>query len=937
MSKDNKYISVSKAKVHNLKSVSVEIPRDQITVITGPSGSGKSSLAFDTIYAEGQRRYIESLSSYARQFLGQYEAPDVESISGLSPTIAIDQKTSGRNPRSTVGTVTEIYDYLRVLYARIGVPHSPKTGKPMFAQSAQQIVKRVLDLPQGSKLQILAPIVRGRKGEHKEELSQYLAQGFSRIRLDGTVVQIDDDLKITKNQNHHIDLVIDRLVLKEGIAQRLTDSVEYALKIAKGYIIVLKDEEELFFTEKFYDPESGESFPELEPRLFSFNSPIGACPDCNGLGETKVLIKDLVILDPNLSINDGAIGPLAKKSTFLYSMLKCVAKEEKVSLDEPLKKLPIKFKNILFEGTDKVYTYSFKSENSTFNFKKAFPGIMAWLQKKYHESESEKVRVELEKYMRIEVCPDCKGERLNRYARSVKINGQSIMQSCALSIDDSYSFFSTLKLGDEESQIAEKLLKEIKNRLKFLLDVGLNYLTLNRSAVTLSGGESQRIRLATQIGSALTGVLYVLDEPSIGLHQRDNDRLINTLKHLKNLGNTILVVEHDEDTMMAADHIIDMGPGAGIHGGEIIASGTAATIMKNSKSPTGQFLSKKVKIEVPKIRRDLKNKITIKGANSNNLKKLDVEIPLCGLICVTGVSGSGKSSLIHSVLVPNIREYFDTGDLPEYLHHAKAISGLHHLNSLIELDQSPIGRTPHSNPATYTGLFDDIRTIFSSTNEAKVRGYKPGRFSFNVKGGRCESCEGNGVKKIEMHFLSDVYVTCSECNGSRYNNETLSVLYKGRNIADILKMSIEEAHDFFANHPRVERILKTLLDVGLGYMALGQSATTLSGGEAQRMKLARELAKRVKGSCLYVLDEPTTGLHFQDIKMLLSAINQLIELGHTVLVIEHNLDVIKTADYIIDLGPEGGKNGGEIVATGTPEEVVKVAKSFTGKYLKKYL
>ncbi len=934
---ENKFITISKAKVHNLKSISLDIPRDQITVITGPSGSGKSSLAFDTIYAEGQRRYIESLSSYARQFLGQHEAPDVESITGLSPAIAIDQKTSGRNPRSTVGTVTEIYDYLRVLYARIGVPHSPKTGKPMLAQSAQQIVKRILDLPVNSKLQILAPIVRGRKGEHKEELSQYLAQGFSRIRLDGEILQIDDDLKITKNQHHNIDLVIDRLVLKDGITQRLTDSVEFALKIAKGYMVVLKDEEELFFTEKFYCPATGESYPELEPRLFSFNSPVGACPECNGLGETKVLIKELLMVDPSLSINEGAIGPLAKKSTFLYQMLKCVAKEEKVSLDEPYKKLPQKFKNILFDGTDKVYTFSFKSENSTFNFKKSFVGIMAWLQKKYHESESEKVRTELESYMRIEVCPACKGERLNSYARSVKVANLSLMQACSLSVDDSYAFFKDIKLGTEEAQIAEKLLKEIRSRIKFLVDVGLNYLTLNRSAVTLSGGESQRIRLATQIGSALSGVLYVLDEPSIGLHQRDNDRLINTLKHLKSLGNTILVVEHDEDTMMAADHIIDMGPGAGIHGGEIIAQGDAKNIMKSAKSLTGQFLAGKIKIDVPQERRTLKNKIVIKGANSNNLKKLDVEVPLGGLICVTGVSGSGKSSLVHNVLVPNLKQYFDDGDLSEYLKNAKNITGLHHLNSLIELDQSPIGRTPHSNPATYTGLFDDIRNIFANSNEAKLRGYKPGRFSFNVKGGRCESCEGNGVKKIEMHFLSDVYVTCAECNGSRYNNETLSVLYKGRNIADILKMSIEEAHEFFANHPRVERILKTLLDVGLGYMAMGQSATTLSGGEAQRMKLARELAKRVKGSCLYVLDEPTTGLHFQDIKMLLSAINQLIELGHTVLVIEHNLDVIKTADYIIDLGPEGGKNGGEIIATGTPEEVVKVSGSFTGKYLKKYL
>lgn len=933
----NKFISITKAKVHNLKSINVEIPRDSLTVITGPSGSGKSSLAFDTIYAEGQRRYIESLSSYARQFLGQYEAPDVESISGLSPTIAIDQKTSGRNPRSTVGTVTEIFDYMRVLYARVGRPHSPSTGKPMFAQSAQQVVKNILNLKEGSKLQILAPIVRSRKGEHKEELSQYLAQGFTRIRLDGEIVQIDEELKITKNQNHTIDLVIDRLVLKPGITQRLTDSIEFALKIAKGYIIVLKDDEELFFTEKYYCPDSKESFPELEPRLFSFNSPLGACEECNGLGETKVLAKDLLIVDPNLSINEGAIGPLAKKSTFLYQMLKCVAKEEDIDLDLPYKKLSQKHKTILFEGSLKVYTYSFKSENSTFNFKKEFPGIISWLTKKYHETESDKVRDDLEKYMRIEVCPSCHGERLNKFARNVKINNLSIIQACTLSIDDSYEFFSNLKLDKEESQIAEKLLKEIKNRLKFLINVGLNYLTLNRSAVTLSGGESQRIRLATQIGSALTGVLYVLDEPSIGLHQRDNDRLITTLKSLRDIGNTILVVEHDEDTMKSADHIIDMGPGAGVHGGEIIAEGPFEKIVKSTKSLTGQFLSGKLKIETPKQRRSFKNFIKIRGANSNNLKKINVDIPTGGFVCVTGVSGSGKSSLIHNVLIPNIHLYFEHGYLPEDLKFCQTITGLDQLNSLIELDQSPIGRTPHSNPATYTGLFDDIRNVFSSTNEAKVRGYKPGRFSFNVKGGRCESCEGNGVKKIEMHFLSDVYVTCVECNGSRYNNETLSVTYKGRNIADVLKMSIEEAHDFFEHHPRIQRILKTLLDVGLGYMALGQSATTLSGGEAQRMKLARELAKKVRGSCLYVLDEPTTGLHFQDIKMLINSLNQLIELGHTVLVIEHNLDVIKTADYIIDLGPEGGKNGGTIIASGTPEEIAKCKDSFTGKYLKRYL
>lgn len=934
---NNKFISINNAKVHNLKSITLNIPRDAITVVTGPSGSGKSSLAFDTIYAEGQRRYIESLSSYARQFLGQYEAPDVESITGLSPTIAIDQKTSSRNPRSTVGTVTEIYDYLRVLYARIGVPHSPATGLPMFAQSAQQIVKNILALPEGSKLQILAPIVRKKKGEHKEELSQFLAQGFTKIRLNGEIKQIDEDLKINKNQHHEIDLVIDRLVLKEGITQRLTDSVEFALKIANGYLTVLKDNEELFFSEKYFCPKSEESFPELEPRLFSFNSPIGACPECNGLGETKVFAKDLLILDSNLSINDGAIGPLAKKNSFFYQMLKCVAKSGDIDLDIPYKKLSQKQKNLLFEGSgDDIYTFSFKSENSTFNFKKPFSGMNAWLHKKYHESESEKVRADLENYMRIEICPSCNGERLNRFARSVKINKFNIMECCQLSIDDAFLFFNHLKLDSEQTQIAEKLLKEIRSRLKFLVDVGLNYLTINRSANTLSGGESQRIRLATQIGSALSGVLYVLDEPSIGLHQRDNDRLIATLKHLKSLGNTIIVVEHDEDTMMSADHLIDMGPGAGVHGGEIVASGTPEEVLKNKKSLTGQFLSKKLSIEIPTQRRNLKNKIAIRGAQANNLKKIDVDIPLGGLVCITGVSGSGKSTLVHNILVPNLRQYFDHGELSEDVTNVRAITGLDKINSLIELDQTPIGRTPHSNPATYTGLFDDIRNIFSSTNEAKMRGYKPGRFSFNVKGGRCESCEGNGVKKIEMHFLPDVYVTCSECNGSRYNNETLSVLYKGRNIADILKMPIEEAHEFFSNHMRVERILKTLLDVGLGYMALGQSATTLSGGEAQRMKLARELAKKVKGSCLYVLDEPTTGLHFQDIKLLLSSLNQLIDLGHTVLVIEHNLDVIKTADHVIDLGPEGGKNGGEIIAIGTPEEIAKHSKSHTGKYLKRF-
>lgn len=933
---NNKLIKVLNAKVHNLKSISIDIPRDQLVVITGPSGSGKSSLAFDTLYAEGQRRYIESLSSYARQFLGQYEPPDVESITGLSPTIAIDQKTSSRNPRSTVGTVTEVYDYLRVLFARVGTPYGP-TGKKLTAQSAQKIVKEILGFKTGNKVQILAPIIKKRKGEYKEELQKYLQMGFTRIRVNGEIVEISEDLKINKNQHHNIDLIIDRIVIKSDIEKRLTDSVELGLKLADGQLIVLNNDQEHFYSEKYFCPDTNKSYPDLEPRIFSFNSPLGACPTCNGIGETQILNKDKMLIDPALSINEGAIGPLAKKSTFLYQMLKCVADEEGINLDEPFKKLSLKFKTILFDGTDKIYKYSFKSENSTFNFKKSFPGILHWLQKKFHETESEKTREELTKFMSIEKCAECNGQRLNEYARMVKIDNKTIMDVCNLSIDDAHYFFSTVNLSNEESQIAEKLLKEVKARLKFLKDVGLNYLSLNRSANTLSGGESQRIRLATQIGSALTGVLYILDEPSIGLHQRDNDRLIKTLFNLKNLGNSILVVEHDEDTIMAADYIIDMGPGSGIHGGEIIAKGTCKEIISNKNSLTGKYLNKVYKIETPTIRRPIRNQISIKGASINNIKNLNVEIPLNGLICITGVSGSGKSSLIHQVLIPNLVSYFENKRLPDKIINAKNITGLNAINSLIELDQSPIGRTPHSNPATYTGLFDDIRNIFANTNESKTRGHRPGRFSFNVKGGRCETCEGNGVKKIEMHFLPDVYVTCTECNGTRYNNETLSILYRGKNISDVLKMSIEEGAEFFKNHPKIERVLNTLVDVGLGYMSLGQPATTLSGGEAQRMKLSRELSKRVKGSCLYVLDEPTTGLHFNDIKLLLNSLNKLIELGHTVIIIEHNLDVIKTADYIIDLGPEGGVNGGEIVATGTPEEIIKNKNSHTGIYLKKYL
>ncbi len=927
-------IQISKARVHNLKSIDVEIPRHSLTVITGPSGSGKSSLAFDTIYAEGQRRYIESLSSYARQFIGQIEPPDVESITGLSPAIAIDQKSTTKNPRSTVGTITEIYDYMRLLWARLGVAHCPETGDAVGRQTPQQMIERLLSLKEGTKLQLLAPVVRQKKGEHKEEMAKFQVLGFTRVRVNGEMKNLDDALVIPKAKFNDVELVVDRIVLKDGVRSRLADSVEYALKLSDGYLVVLADDKEIFFSEKNFSFKTNRSYPDLEPRLFSFNSPLGACPDCNGLGVTKKFDLESIISDESLSIIDGAIAPL-RKSSFLLQMIRSIAEAEKVDLEKPLHKLSEKFKKILFEGTDRVYTYKFESENSTFNFKKDFPGIVAWLEKKYAESESEKVKLDLEEFMLIKKCTSCGGKKLNPFALAATVSGKNIMEVCDLPINEAAEFFEGLRFHGNDAVIAQKLLKEIRDRLRFLLNVGLNYLSLNRDAMTLSGGESQRIRLATQIGSALSGVLYVLDEPSIGLHQRDNEKLIQTLVNLRDLGNTVLVVEHDEDTMRTADWLIDMGPAAGLHGGEIVSAGTPAAVSKDAKSLTGKYLSGKETIEVPRLRRKWSEKIVLQDAREHNLQSVTLEIPVGAMTCLTGVSGSGKSTLVHRVLIPAVKNALARNK--RTLGNYRSLTGVDKILSVIELDQAPIGRTPHSNPATYTGLFDDIRNIFAQTNESKVRGYKPGRFSFNVKGGRCETCEGNGSLKIEMHFLPDVYVLCQACGGKRYNPETLSILYRGKTIADVLDMSIEEAVGFFENHQKVARTLRVLNDVGLGYIKLGQPATTLSGGEAQRMKLSRELAKSTKGSTLYVLDEPTTGLHFNDIRILLKALNRLVDLGHTLLIIEHNLDVIKTADWVVDLGPEGGKFGGEIVASGTPEQVAKSKRSHTGRFLSKML
>jgi excinuclease ABC subunit A len=933
-------IIVKGARAHNLKNIDVEIPRDKLVVLTGLSGSGKSSLAFDTIYAEGQRRYVESLSAYARQFLGQMDKPDVDAIEGLSPAISIDQKTTSRNPRSTVGTVTEIYDYLRLLFARIGRPVCPEHGIEITSQTIEQMVDRLLAYPERTKMQILAPVVSGRKGTHAKTLEDIRKQGYVRVRVDGEMRELTEDIELEKNKKHSIEVVVDRIIIKDGIAARLADSLETALKLADGKVLIdVIGEEELLFSEKHACPYCGFSIGELEPRMFSFNSPYGACPDCDGLGAKLEVDPDLVIPNDELTLREHAIAPWEPQSSQYYpQLLEAVCNHYGIDMDVPVKDLPKEqLDKILYgSGDEKIY---FRYQNDFGQIREQyiiFEGVIPNVERRYRETSSDYVREQMEKYMAQQPCPTCKGNRLKKESLAVLVGGKHIGEVTALSVTEALEFFQNLQLSEKEKKIAHLILREIRERLGFLKNVGLDYLTLNRSAGTLSGGEAQRIRLATQIGSRLTGVLYVLDEPSIGLHQRDNDRLIATLKSMRDIGNTLIVVEHDEDTMLAADYLIDIGPGAGIHGGEVVAAGTPQEVMNNPNSLTGQYLSGKKFIPIPVERRKPDGRwIEVVGAKENNLKNVSVKIPLGTFVAVTGVSGSGKSTLVNEILYKA---------LAQKLHHAKAkpgehktIKGLEHLDKVIDIDQSPIGRTPRSNPATYTGVFDDIREVFAATNEAKVRGYKKGRFSFNVKGGRCEACRGDGIIKIEMHFLPDVYVPCEVCHGKRYNRETLEVTYKGKNIAEVLDMTVEDALEFFENIPKIKRKLQTLYDVGLGYMKLGQPATTLSGGEAQRVKLASELHRRSNGRTLYILDEPTTGLHVDDISRLLKVLQRLVDNGDTVLVIEHNLDVIKTADYIIDLGPEGGDHGGQIVATGTPEEVAEVESSYTGRYLKPIL
>ncbi|MBY0222784.1 excinuclease ABC subunit UvrA [Sporosarcina aquimarina] len=936
----NKELVIQGARAHNLKDITVKIPRDQLVVITGLSGSGKSSLAFDTIYAEGQRRYVESLSAYARQFLGQMDKPDVDSIEGLSPAISIDQKTTSRNPRSTVGTVTEIYDYLRLLYARVGKPVCPLHGTEISTQTVEQMVDRIMVLPERTRIQVLAPIVSERKGTHAKLIEDIKKQGYVRVRVNGETMDLDDNIELNKNKKHTIEIVIDRIVIKEGIETRLSDSLESALRLADGNVIVdVIGEEELFFSEHHACPICGFSIGELEPRMFSFNSPFGACPECDGLGMKLEVDPDLIIPNKELTLKEHAIAPWEPTSSQYYpELLKTVAKHHGIAMDVPVGELADEDLEKLLKGSNKEkihfrYTNEFGSTRDSNIY---FEGVLRNVERRYHETSSDYIREQMGKYMTERPCPACLGYRLKPESLAVLIDGQHIGLITERSIVDTVSFFNQLQLSEKDAQIADMILREIQERLGFLINVGLDYLNLSRSAGTLSGGEAQRIRLATQIGSRLTGVLYILDEPSIGLHQRDNDRLISTLQNMRDIGNTLIVVEHDEDTMMAADYLIDIGPGAGVAGGEIVAAGTPAKVMKNKKSLTGKYLSGELFIPLPIKRRPRDERsIVIKGAAENNLKHLDVEFPLGQFIAVTGVSGSGKSTLVNEILHKTLAQKLNRskqkpGKFDE-------ISGIEHLEKVIDIDQSPIGRTPRSNPATYTGVFDDIRDVFAMTNEAKVRGYKKGRFSFNVKGGRCEACRGDGIIKIEMHFLPDVYVPCEVCHGKRYNRETLEVTYKGKNIADVLAMTVEGGMMFFENIPKIHRKLQTIVDVGLGYIQLGQPATTLSGGEAQRVKLASELHKRSNGKSFYILDEPTTGLHVHDIAKLLDVLQRLVESGNTVLVIEHNLDVIKTVDYIIDIGPEGGDKGGEIVATGTPEEVAEVEASYTGKYLRSIL
>ncbi len=932
-------IIVKGARQHNLKNIDVIIPRDKLVVITGISGSGKSTLAFDTIYAEGQRRYVESLSAYARQFLGQMDKPDVDYIEGLSPAISIDQKTTSKNPRSTVGTVTEIYDYLRLLFARIGKPHCPKCGKEISQQTVDQMVDTIMELPEKTRIQILAPVVRGRKGEFSKLFENIKKSGFMRIRVDGETMEVSDEIKLEKNKKHHIEIIVDRIVIKPGIQSRLADSIETALAQAEGLVIVdVIGQEELLFSQNLACADCNISLEELSPRMFSFNSPYGACPTCSGLGFNMEVDPELVIPDKDKSIAEGAVVPWSNApNSYYFQMLSAVLNHYGYSVETPVKDLPQEIVDIILYGSDETIEYDYVSRfgKRTRRFTGQYEGVINNLRRRYQEA-SEFSRGEIEKYMSTKPCPACKGARLKPEVLAVTVGGKSIAQVTALSIGEALTFFSQLSLTKREEMIAQQVLKEIKNRLQFLLDVGLDYLTLDRAAATLSGGESQRIRLATQIGSRLVGVLYILDEPSIGLHQRDNNKLIKTLKDLRDLGNTVIVVEHDEDTMRAADYIVDIGPGAGEHGGKIVACGTLKDIQKCQESVTGQYLSGKKHIPVPSKRRKPNKKwLELKGCRENNLKNIDVKFPLGLFTCVTGVSGSGKSTLVNEILYKALKEKIYKsrtfpGDFDKIL-------GIEHVEKVINIDQSPIGRTPRSNPATYTNVFNDIREVFSLTPEARMRGYKPGRFSFNVSGGRCEACKGDGIIKIEMHFLADIYVPCEVCKGKRYNRETLEVKYKGKNIADILDMTVDEALEFFENIPKIKRKLETLRDVGLGYIRLGQPSTTLSGGEAQRVKLSTELSKMSNGKTVYILDEPTTGLHTADIHKLLNVLQRLVESGGTVIVIEHNLDVIKTADYIIDLGPEGGDRGGEIVATGTPEEVAQNPNSYTGQFLKKVL
>lgn len=936
------YIKIRGASEHNLKHIDLNIPRNEFVVLTGLSGSGKSSLAFDTIYAEGQRRYMESLSSYARQFLGQMEKPNVEKIEGLSPAISIDQKSTNRNPRSTVGTVTEIYDYFRLLYARIGIPHCPSCGKEIKKQSVDQMVDQILSMPEGTRIQLLAPVVRGRKGEHAKVFDRAKKSGYVRVRVDGSMYELSEEIKLDKNIKHNIEIIVDRLVVKEGIERRLTDSMENVLALAEGLMVVdVIGGEPITFSEKFSCPDCGVSVGEIEPRSFSFNNPFGACPECFGLGYKMEFDVDLMIPDKSLSIREGAISVMGWQSSssegsFTHALLQALSKEYKFSLDTPFEELPNSIQDMIIYGTNgrKVEVH-YKGQRGEGVYPVAFEGLVKNMERRYRETGSEGMKQEYETFMRITPCRECKGMRLKKESLAVTVCDKNIYEITSMSIKVLHEFVGNMNLTSQQEMIGKRILKEIRARVGFLIEVGLDYLALSRATGSLSGGEAQRIRLATQIGSGLVGVCYILDEPSIGLHQRDNDKLIAALKNLKDMGNTLLVVEHDEDTMLAADHIVDIGPGAGSHGGEVVAEGTAEEIMQIEESVTGQYLSGKIQIPVPEVRKKPQGYLTIKGAEENNLKKVNVKIPLSVMTCVTGVSGSGKSSLINEILYKRLARDLNRARTIPGRH--QSILGIDQLDKVIAIDQSPIGRTPRSNPATYTGVFDQIRDLFASTTDAKARGYSKGRFSFNVKGGRCEACSGDGIIKIEMHFLPDVYVPCEVCGGKRYNRETLEVKYKGKSIYDVLDMTVEEAVPFFENVPSIRRKIETLYDVGLSYVKLGQPSTTLSGGEAQRIKLATELSRRSTGKTIYILDEPTTGLHFADVHKLVDILHKLTEGGNTVVVIEHNLDVIKTADYIIDLGPEGGDGGGTIIAEGTPEKITENPDSYTGVYIKKML